>query len=157
MQAGTSKAADNKAAQRRFVEEVQNQGDIEAIDRFLAADVVNHTAPPGLSGDREGAKQIIGAIRAGFPDHDAVVEHMIAEDDLVATYKTFTGTHSGEFLGIPPTGRRATIRVMDFVRFRDGVIAEHWNIVDVAGLMAQLGVMPGGEAGAPGQEDLAGD
>jgi predicted ester cyclase len=78
-------------------------------------------------------------IRArGFPDHDAKVEHMIAEGDLVATHKTFTGTHTGEFFGTAPTGRRATIRVMDIVRYRDGKVAEHWNIVDFAGLMRQL-------------------
>jgi predicted ester cyclase len=78
-------------------------------------------------------------IRAGVPDHDAKVEHMVAAGDMVATYKTFTGTHEGELMGIPPTGRRVTIRVMDFVRYRDGRLSEHWNIVDVAGLMAQLG------------------
>jgi predicted ester cyclase len=73
-----------------------------------------------------------------------VVEHVVAEGDLVATYKTFIGTHEGELLGVPPTGRRVTIRVMDCVRYRDGKLTEHWNIVDVAGLMAQLGVDQGG-------------
>ena len=63
---------------------------------------------------------------------------MVAEGDLVATHKTFTGTHDGEFFGLPATGKRATIRVMDFVRYEDGKIAEHWNVVDMAGLMAQL-------------------
>ena len=86
-----------------------------------------------------GVSAILGAIRAGFPDHDAKVVHMVAEGDLVATYKVFTGTNSGDFFGMPPTGRRATIRVMDFVRYTDGKVAEHWNIVDMAGLMQQLG------------------
>jgi predicted ester cyclase len=67
---------------------------------------------------------------------------MVVEGDLVATYKTFTGTHEGEFMGIAPTGRQATIRVMDFVRYRDGQVVEHWNIVDVAGLLEQLGASP---------------
>lgn len=70
--------------------------------------------------------------------HDARVVHMIAEGDLVATYKTFTGTHTGDFFGTEPTGKRATVRVMDFVRYDEGRIAEHWGIVDLAGLMAQL-------------------
>jgi steroid delta-isomerase-like uncharacterized protein len=143
MHAAPSPAAENKASQRRFVEEVQNRGDLDAIDSFLAPEVVDHTPPPGLPGDREGAKLTIGMIRSAFPDHDAVVEHMIAEEDLVATYKTFTGTHRAAFLGVPATGKRATIRVMDFVRFRDGKVSEHWNIVDVAGLLQQLGVTPG--------------
>jgi steroid delta-isomerase-like uncharacterized protein len=81
-------------------------------------------------------------IRAAFPDHDAEVVHMVAEGDTVATYKTFTGTHEGEFMGVPPTGNEVTIRVMDFVRYSDGQIVEHWNIVDVAGLLQQLGAMP---------------
>jgi steroid delta-isomerase-like uncharacterized protein len=69
---------------------------------------------------------------------------MVAEGDTVVTYKTFTGTHWGEFMGIPATGKRVTVRVMDFIRIRDGKVAEHWNIVDVAGLLAQLGAMPTG-------------
>ena len=86
----------------------------------------------------EGVRAILGAIRAGFPDHDAAVLQMVAEGDLVATHKTFTGTHDGEFFGMPATGKRATIRVMDFVRYEDGKIVEHWNVVDMAGLLAQL-------------------
>ena len=123
---------------REFAERVQNQGELGLLDELLADDMVDHTPAPGLSPDKDGAKAIIGAIRAGFPDHDCQVIHMIGEGDMVATYKTFTGTHENEFLGIPPTGRRATIRVMDFVRYRDGQVVDHWNIVDVAGLMAQL-------------------
>jgi len=146
MAQATSTVAENKALVRRFVEEVQARGDVDAIDELLAPDLINHTPPPGLPADREGARLITGAIRSAFPDHDAVIEQMVGEGDLVATYKTFTGTHSGEFMGIPPTGRRVTIRVMDFVRIRDGKVVDHWNIVDVAGLMGQLGVM-GGPAG----------
>ena len=69
---------------------------------------------------------------------------VVGEDDTVATYKTFTGTHQGEFMGIPATGKRVTVQVMDFVRVRDGKIAEHSNVVDVFGLLAQLGAMPSG-------------
>jgi steroid delta-isomerase-like uncharacterized protein len=131
---------DIKARQREFVERIQDQGDIDAVDDFLAEDFVDHTPPPGMGDDREAVKQLFHAIRAGFPDHDAEVIEIAADGDLVATYKTFTGTHEGDFLGIPATGRKATIRVMDFVRFRDGKVSEHWNVVDMAGLMAQLGV-----------------
>ncbi len=135
-------AEENKAVVRRFIEEVQNNGNVDATDEYIAADIVNHTPPPGVSPDLEGAKQIFAMIRAGFPDHDAVVEDQVAEGDKVATYKTFTGTHEGEFAGVPPTGKRATIRVIDIVRLRDGKIVEHWNIVDQLGLMQQLGVIP---------------
>lgn len=134
----TSKAQASAAMQRRLVEEAQGQGNLDAVDEFLAPDFVDHTPFPGVPGTREGVKQVFAMIRAGVPDHDAKVEHMVAEGDMVATYKTFTGTHEGELMGIPPTGRRVTIRVMDFVRYRDGQLSEHWNIVDVAGLMGQL-------------------
>jgi len=132
---------DAKAIVRRFIEETQARGNLEAIDEFIAEDCVNHTPPPGVSPNREGAKQIFAMFRAAFPDHDAVILDMVEEDNTVATYKMFTGTHQGEFMGIPATGRRVTVRLMDFVRLRDGKIAEHSNVVDVFGLLAQLGAM----------------
>ena len=133
------RTAANKARQQSLVETVQNQGRLDRIDEFVAPDIVDHAAPPGVPAGIDGVRAVLGAIRAAFPDHDAKVIHMIADGDLVATYKTFTGTHRGDFFGTPPTGKRATIRVMDFVRYRDGKVTEHWNIVDFAGLMRQLG------------------
>ena len=133
-----STARDNKERQRRFVEVLQERGELDRVEELVAPGFVDHSLPPGVPEGIEGVRVVLGAIRAGFPDHDAEVIHMIAEDDLVATYKTFTGTHTGDFFGIPATGKRATIRVMDFVRYRDGLIVEHWNVVDFAGLQAQL-------------------
>ncbi len=131
-------AKQNKERQRRFVEVLQHRGELDRVEELVRPDFVDHSLPPGLPGGPDGVRAILGAIRQGFPDHDAQVVHMIAEGDLVATYKTFTGTHAGDFFGIPATGRRATIRVMDFVRYTDGRIVEHWGIVDLAGLTAQL-------------------
>lgn len=133
-------SAENKERQRRFVEVLQERGEIDRVDEFVRPDFVNHTGRPGNPSGPEGVRAGLAAFRAGFPDHDAEVVHLVAEGDLVATYKTFTGTHTGDFLGIPATGKRATIRVMDFVRYRDGRIAEHWSVIDLAGLRAQLGV-----------------
>lgn len=120
------------------VEVLQNRGELDHVDEFVWPDIVDHSLPEGLPRGADGVRAILGAIRQGFPDHDATIVHVIAEGDLVATYKTFTGTHTGAFFGTPPTGRRATIGVMDFVRYADGRIAEHWGIVDLAGLEAQL-------------------
>ena len=131
-------AQDSKGRQRLFVDVLQDRGQLDRVEEFVHPGFVDHSGVSGLPGGPEGVRAVLGAIRAGFPDHDAEVVHMVAEDDLVATYKTFTGTHTGDFFGIPPTGRRATIRVMDFVRYRDGLVAEHWNVVDFAGLQAQL-------------------
>jgi len=127
-----------KERQLQFVEVLQDRGELDRVEEFVHPEAVDHSLPPGFPDGADGVRAVLGAIRAGFPDHDAEVIHMIAEGDLVATYKTFTGTHTGEFFGIPATGRRATIRVMDFVRYRDGLVAEHWNVVDFFGLQAQL-------------------
>lgn len=132
------RAAANKARQQSLVATLQHEGRLDRVGEFVRPDIVDHSAMPGMPGGIEGVKAILGAIRQAFPDHDAKVVHMAADGDLVATYKTFTGTHRGDFFGLPPTGRRVTIRVMDFVRYRDGKVAEHWNIIDQAGLMQQL-------------------
>ena len=132
-------ASEIRDRQQQFVEAVQGEGQLDRIDEFVHTEFVDHSKPPGLPDGADGVRAILGAIRQGFPDHDAQVVHMVCDGDMVATYKTFTGTNSGEFFGQPPTGKRATIRVMDFIRYRDGQIAEHWNIVDTAGLAAQLG------------------
>jgi steroid delta-isomerase-like uncharacterized protein len=129
---------ENSERQRQFVQVLQHDGQLERVEEFVRPDVVDHSLPPRLPGGAEGVRAILAAIRQGFPDHDAAVVHMVAEGDLVATYKTFSGTHTGDFFGTPPTGKPATIRVMDFVRYKEGRIAEHWGIVDLAGLMAQL-------------------
>ena len=132
------RAQQNKARHQNLVETLQDKGQLDRVAEYVRGDVVDHSKPPGLPEGVEGVRAILEAIRQGFPDHDAKVVHMVAEGDMVATYKTFTGTNLGPFFGAPPTGKRATIRVMDFVRYRDGKVAEHWNIVDMAGLMQQL-------------------
>jgi steroid delta-isomerase-like uncharacterized protein len=133
---------DPKETVRRFVKDVQNDGRVERTPEYIAEDALDHSAPPGLPPGAAGAQIVFSAFRQAFPDHDAVVHEMISEGDLVATRKSFTGTHTGDFFKIPATGKRATINVIDFVRVRDGKIVEHWNIVDQLGLMQQLGVAP---------------
>jgi predicted ester cyclase len=135
---------DPKAVVSAFVKEVQNDGNIEAAGDYIAPDVVDHSAMPGLPPGLEGAKAIFAMIRSGLPDHDAVIHDQIAEGDKVVTRKSFTGTHDGEFLGVPPTGRRVTIDVIDVVRVREGRIVEHWNVVDLFGALRQMEATPGG-------------
>ena len=139
---------ENKAVVRRFVEEVQSQGRLEAIDELLAPTFVNHSAPPGLPPTLEGARQLMALFRAAFPDGVMAIEDMLAEGNTVVTRKTFHGTHQGEFMGIPPTGRRVATQIIDIVRVVDGRVVEHWNAVDNLGMLQQLGVIPGpGQAG----------
>ena len=133
---------ENKALARRFVEEVQNKGNIDAIDEFLADRMVNHSAPPGIPPDREGVKQLFIMFRQAFPDFHAVIHDQIAEGDEVMTRKTFYGTHEGEFFGIPPTGKEVTIELIEVLRVADGKITDHRGVANLYSVLQQLGQLP---------------
>ena len=134
----------NRRLMRRFVEEFQSGGNESVAEELLAADFVDHSPFPGVSPDRDGVKRLFAALRAAFPDLRAVIHDQLAEGDRVATRKTFRGTHRGEFLGISPTGRMVTFDVLEIVRIDKGRIAEHWNVVDLMGLLQQIGMTPRG-------------
>jgi steroid delta-isomerase-like uncharacterized protein len=132
---------EDKALVRRLVEEGQSQGNIEVVDELLAEDFADHSAFPGVPPDREGAKQLFSALHAAFEDFRAVIHRQVAEGGKVATHKTFHGVQRGEFMGVPPTGRRVAFDVVDILYVRDGRITDHWTQVDLLGLMQQLGVV----------------
>ncbi|HEX5689276.1 MAG TPA: ester cyclase [Roseiflexaceae bacterium] len=132
-------AEQNKAIVMRVVEEAQSQHRLEVVDELFAADFVDHCVPPGLPPDREGVKMQFGMFFAAFPDLKVVVDDQVAEGDTVVTRKTFHGTHAGELMGIPPSGRKIAFEVIDILRVRDGKITDHWNVVDQLGLLRQIG------------------
>ncbi|MFN7920813.1 MAG: ester cyclase [Bryobacteraceae bacterium] len=123
---------------RTFVDEFQTKGDESVAERLLAPDFVDHTPFPGFGSTRGDVIQLFRVLRGAFPDLRAEVTEQFDNGTTVATRKTFHGTHRSEFMGIPPTGNPVAIRVVDFVRVEDGLMKEHWNVVDVPGLMAQL-------------------
>jgi steroid delta-isomerase-like uncharacterized protein len=131
-------AEDNKAAVRRFYEEVINARNAATIDELLAADSVDHTF--GGQGV-EASKQFFTMLFQAFPDLRVEVHDVVAEGDLVAARVTYSGTHQGEFMGIPATGRQAQTAGVDFFRMQDGRQAEHWGGPDMASLLQQLGVI----------------
>ena len=133
----------NKAVIRRFVEEVQNNKNLEAFDELHDPDFVNLSAPPGGPDDREGAKLYLKGLAEAFPDAQYTIDDMIAEGDRVVTKKTFTATNTGEFAGIPATGKRVTLQFVDIMRVRDGKIVEHWLCLDQLSWLQQLGLAPG--------------
>ena len=135
-------AEDNKALVRRFVDEVQSGGNTDLVDAICCPEFVNHSTPPGIPPDCEGVKILTAMFRGAFPDSYFTVEDMVAEGDKVATRKTFRGTHEGEFMGIPPSGRSVSMGLIDIVRISDGRVVEHWSMGDTLGLMQQLGVIP---------------
>jgi predicted ester cyclase len=132
----------NKQIVRRFVAEYQTDADERAFAELLDPDVVDHSRPPGIAPGTEGVRQQFDGFRAAFAGFRAEILDQIAEGDKVVTYKIFRGTHAGDFMGIAPTGRDVEIAVIDIVRVVDGRIAEHWNVVDRLGLLAQLGALP---------------
>ena len=139
-------AEDNKATNHRFYEEVINQKHLAVVDEVAGANYVSHSFPPGLPPGREGLKAFVGAFHAAFADGHILIHQMVAEGDTVATRLTFQGTHTGDFMGIPPTGKQVAVPAMDMARYADGKLVEHWGGPDQMSLMQQLGVIP-----APGQ------
>ena len=130
----------NKTLVKRFVTEYQNGRDEDTLRELIAPDVVDHAAAPGQPAGIEGVKAFHDGFHAAFSGLHADIHQQVAEDDLVVTRKTFHGRHTGDFMGIPPTGRDIELAVIDIVRVRDGQIAEHWNQVDQLDVLMQLGV-----------------
>jgi steroid delta-isomerase-like uncharacterized protein len=133
---------ENKALIRRFVEEVQCQHNLAALDELFSPDFVDHsgmTNPPTL----EGSRQFFSMMFAAFPDMRFVIRQQIAEGDKVLTHKTLQATQLGPFMGIPATGKSVAVDVMDIFTVVDGKITEHWTVGDMLRMMQQLGVVPG--------------
>jgi predicted ester cyclase len=120
-------AEENKELIRRVMEEVFSQGDFDAIDRYFAPNWVMHDAPANAGGDRAGLKEVLRVIRGGFPDVRARIDLIVAEGDLVAYRVTSEGTHTKEYFGTAPTGKRVTLHQLNIDRVRDGKIVESWS------------------------------
>ena len=133
---------ENSDVVRRFVEGYQSKHDASVAEELLAEDFVDRSPFAGLPPSREGVLTLFGMLFTAFPDLHATIHDQIEEYDKVVTRKSFHGTHEGEFMGLPATGRSVSWDVIDIVRVRGGKMVEHWNVVDALGLMQQLGVAP---------------
>jgi steroid delta-isomerase-like uncharacterized protein len=134
----------NKTVSRRLFEEVWNKGNLAVLNELIANDHVN-SGPgtlPGLPTGPEGAKQFVMMYRNAFPDTHFTIDEQIAEADKVVTRWTAHGTHKGELLGIPATGKSSTVTGISVDRIVNGKIVESWGIFDQFGMMQQLGVIP---------------
>jgi steroid delta-isomerase-like uncharacterized protein len=136
----TSEAA--KAVIRRNTQEVQGGGNFEVFEELFADDFLDHTPQPGRTPDKDGARQLYKILRTAFPDFHADIHWQLADGDRVTTYKTYHGTHRGEFLGVAPTGRKIHFETVDVMRVRGGKITEHWGVANLFSLMQQLGAWP---------------
>ena len=141
----TAQATDNKATFRRFHDAV-NSGDQEliskTIDEVVEPDVRIRTPLPVQATGAQALKQVWAMLLQGFPDVHVAVEDLIAERDKVVGRSVVTGTHQGEHMGLPPTGKSIAYNEIFIFRFVDGRIAETWGVVDVFSQMQQLGAIP---------------
>jgi steroid delta-isomerase-like uncharacterized protein len=135
---------DHTATLRRFYDAI-NAGDIDGFGDLVADDFVEHEELPGLAPTKEGVLQFFRMYRAAFPDLRFHVEDILADGDKVVARARVTGTHQGEFLGMPSTGRSIDVQLIDIVRFGDdGLGREHWGVLDTFTMMVQLGAVPEG-------------
>ncbi len=135
-------AQDNATLVRTFVDEVITKGNIDAAGQYAWEDVVEQVPLPGQGPGLEGLKDILRAMRTGFPDIVFSIQEQIAEHDKVVSRFEWTGTHHGEFLGIPATGRPVRVWGIVIDRLEEGRIKETRILMDTLGMMAQLGVFP---------------
>ena len=122
--------------------EVFRTSNIGLLDPLLAPDMIDHTPASGPIVGREPGKQLIASFARAFPDTTLTVDLMVAEADCVAAFVSYLSTHSGLFMGHPPTGKVVRVTGMDIMRYRDGQVVELWSQFDDLGLLQQLGIVP---------------
>ncbi len=127
----------------RFIEEFKNNGNHGIVDELMSPDFVHHLTDPRLPAGRDGIKALGQVIVAGFPDVHASVEDLVADGDKVIERTQTSATHTGEFNGIPATGKKVGWTEIHIYRLVDGKIAEQWSEIDLLGLLVQLGAIPG--------------
>ena len=133
---------ENKAIVRKFIEAYNNRN-LDLVDDFVAPDYVDHTN----NVNREGLKQLIAMGLNAFPDWHETIEDIIAKGDKVWVRLSYTGTHKGEFMGLPPTGKKITSKAVDIYRIVSGKLAEYWNVTNNVDILKQTGAIEATEKG----------
>jgi steroid delta-isomerase-like uncharacterized protein len=127
----------------RQLYDLVNAGDIDAFARQIADNFVEHEELPGLPPTRAGVVDYFRMLRAAFPDMRMTVDDVLCDGDRAVARVRVTGTHSGPFAGLPATGKRIEMKLIDITRFdAEGRATEHWGIADELSMMRQLGVIP---------------
>jgi steroid delta-isomerase-like uncharacterized protein len=143
----TAQETSNKATVRRF-SDAANTGDAEliskTIDELVEPDALIRTPLPLETTGAQKLKEVFARLHRAYPDLHVTIEDLVAEGDKVVSRNTVTGTHRGEYMGLPATGKSVTYNEIFIARFAGGRIAETWGVVDVLSQMRQLGAIPGG-------------
>jgi len=138
---------DHAATMKRLYDLI-NAGDIDGFGELLAEDFVEHEELPGLEPSKEGVKQLFHMYRAAFPDLRMDVQDVLVSGDKAVARVRATGTHQGEFLGMPATGKSVDVQLIDITRFGDDALArEHWGVFDSLAMLQQLGAIPANPPG----------
>jgi steroid delta-isomerase-like uncharacterized protein len=137
---------DHAATLRRFYALI-SAGDIDGFGAMLADDFIEHEETPGLASNKEGVLAFFRMQRAAFPDLKMDPQYVLVSGDKVIARARITGTHRGELMGMPPTGKSVDVQLIDIIRYEDdGLAHEHWGVVDLMAMMQQLGAIPSGPA-----------
>jgi predicted ester cyclase len=137
---GVTSVEENKEIVRSLIDGLFTEGDLSAVDTYLATDFVNHDPPLGVSADREGMRTAAATIREAFPDWHSELHMLVGEGDIVVERFTASGTHQGELMGAAPTGNSVSLKGINIFRLRDGRVVEWWSRLDELGLFRQLGL-----------------
>ncbi len=132
---------DNIAATERLGAAV-NSGNLNALHEVFAPNVIDRDPASDQEPGPQGFIHFFTGFRTAFPDLNISVEQLVADEDNVAIAYTVTGTHQGDFLGIPATGRQIKARGVQVARFEHGLIVERWGSSDQLGILQQIGVNP---------------
>src|SRR5262245_50909185 len=127
-----------KSVVRRFYA-IINSGHPETLDEVCSRDLEGHG---GAGADLDELKASVASFQAPFPDLRAEIRHLVQEDDVVAVWVTYTGTHRADFAGVPASGRQVKFAAWDLTRVRDGMIVELTQYCDLFTIMSQIGALP---------------
>ena len=134
---------DLKATAQGMFDAIAAGNDIDAaIDTYMAEDFVEHEAVPGMGSTRDTPRQMFTMMHAAFPDFAVEVHEMLQDGDKVVARITMGGTHQGEFMGVPASGNRVGVDAIDILQFRADKCIAHWGVMDMAGMMEQMGAAP---------------
>jgi predicted ester cyclase len=133
-----STSEDNKAAVRACFENA-SQGNFDALDEIVAPDYVLH---PEEAQGRDGLQEMVEGYRSALSGLRVTIDQQFTEGDYVATRFTIRGTHDGDLMGTPPTGKDVAFTGITISRCEGGRIAEEWEITDMVGLLGQIGALP---------------
>jgi C-1 hydroxylase len=132
-------AEKNKTLIRSYVD-TWNRGDLQALSEYWAPEMVHHTRTKAHG--VEAVKGIVGSFMHAFPDLRWEINDIVAEGDRVVTRMTARGTHKGDYMGLPATGKEINCSVLGIARFAEEKIVEHWGVTDELAMMSQIGIFP---------------